>query len=105
MQHPNSTGAAVIDYIGSRDVHIPPGCNPNGLDTIHGPKAKNGGTTQRQILDVQFFRRFPLIPDEFGPSTSSIRKDIPLPFQEVQGRTNWMSYMTWTLVLIWTAPG
>jgi hypothetical protein len=45
-----------IDYKGSRDVQAPPICNPNGLDTIHGPKAKNGGTTPRQILDVQLFR-------------------------------------------------
>jgi hypothetical protein len=28
------------DYKGSRDVQVPPGHNPNGLDTIHDPKAK-----------------------------------------------------------------
>jgi hypothetical protein len=40
-----------------------------GLDMIHGPKAKNGGAAPRQILDVQLFRWFPLISDEFelGP--------------------------------------
>jgi hypothetical protein len=36
-------------------VQVPPGCNPNGLETIHGPKAKNGGATPIHILDVQFF--------------------------------------------------
>jgi hypothetical protein len=34
------------DYKGSRDVQVPPGCNPNGLEMIHGPKAKNGGPAQ-----------------------------------------------------------
>jgi hypothetical protein len=33
----------------------PFGSNPNGLDTIHAPKAKNGGAAPRQILDVQLF--------------------------------------------------
>jgi hypothetical protein len=33
-------------------VHVTPGCNSNGLDTIHGPKAKNGGAAPRHILDV-----------------------------------------------------
>jgi hypothetical protein len=28
------------DYKGSRDVQVPPRHNPNGLDTIHGLKAK-----------------------------------------------------------------
>jgi hypothetical protein len=28
-------------------VHVPPGCNPNGLETIHDPKAKNGGVAPR----------------------------------------------------------
>jgi hypothetical protein len=33
------------DYKGSRDMQVPPGCNPNELGTIHGQKAKNGGAT------------------------------------------------------------
>jgi hypothetical protein len=41
------------DYKGSRDVQVTPERNPNGLDMIQGPKAKNGGTTPRQILDVK----------------------------------------------------
>jgi hypothetical protein len=44
-----------IDYKGSRDVQVHPGHNPNGLDTIHGPKAKNSGAAARQILDIQLF--------------------------------------------------
>jgi hypothetical protein len=38
----------------SWDVQVPTGCNPNGLDMIHGPKVKNG--TPRQILDIQLFQ-------------------------------------------------
>jgi hypothetical protein len=43
------------DYKGSRDMQVPPECNLNGLDTIHGLKAKNSGAAPRQILDVQLF--------------------------------------------------
>jgi hypothetical protein len=43
------------DYKGSRDVQVTTGHNPNGLDTIHGTKAKNGGAAPKQILDVQLF--------------------------------------------------
>jgi hypothetical protein len=71
------------NYKGSRDVQVPHGCNPNGLDTIHSSKAKNGGATPRQILDIQLFQRFLLIPGEFGHVTSSIGKFISLPFQGV----------------------
>jgi hypothetical protein len=39
MQNPNYNGVAAIDYKGSRDVQVPTGCNPNGMDTIHNPKA------------------------------------------------------------------
>jgi hypothetical protein len=46
---------AATDYKGSRDVQVPPGCNPNGLDTIHDPNAKNGDAAQRLILDSQLF--------------------------------------------------
>jgi hypothetical protein len=28
-------------------MHVPPGRNPNGLETIHDPKAKNGGIAPR----------------------------------------------------------
>jgi hypothetical protein len=55
MQNPNSNGAVAPDYKGSRDVQVPPGRNPNGLDTIHDPKAKTGSATPRQILDIQLF--------------------------------------------------
>jgi hypothetical protein len=82
-QNPNSNGVAATDFKGSRDVQVPHGHNPNGLDTIHSSKAKNGGATLRQILDVQLFQRFLLIPSEFGHVTSSIGKVISLPFQGV----------------------
>jgi hypothetical protein len=88
------------NYKRSRDVQLPPGCNPNGLDTIHGPKAKNGGAAQRQILDVQLIRRFPLISVEFRHGTSSIGTDIFLTFQIVQEQPNWMSYVTWESLLL-----
>jgi hypothetical protein len=81
-----------------------PGCNPNGLDTIHGPKAKYGGVAPRQILDVQLFRRFLLILDEFGHETSSIGKVISLHFHGVQELPNWMLYATWESVLMWATP-
>jgi hypothetical protein len=86
-------------------VQVPPRRNPNGLVMIHGPKAKNGGITARQILGVQLFRRSPLIPDAFGHGTSCIGKFISLIFQGVQELSNWMSYATWSSVLIWTTPG
>jgi hypothetical protein len=69
------------DYNGSRDVQVPPRRNPNGLDTIHDPNVKNGDTTLRQIMDVQLFRRFLLISDEFRDGTSSVGKVIFVPFQ------------------------
>jgi hypothetical protein len=47
MQNLKSNGVMATDYKGSRDVHVTPGCNPNGLDTIHSPKAKNGGVAPR----------------------------------------------------------
>jgi hypothetical protein len=37
-QNSNSNGVVATDYKGSRDVQVPPGCSPNGLDTIHDPK-------------------------------------------------------------------
>jgi hypothetical protein len=80
-----------------------PRCNPDGLDMIHGPKAKNG-SGPRQILDVQFFERSLLISDEFGHGTSSIGMYISLPFQAAKERPNWMLYATWESVLIWTTP-
>jgi hypothetical protein len=76
------------DYKESRDMHVTPGCKPNGLQTKHSPKAKKGGATLKQILDVQLFRRFQSIPDDFGHGTSSIKKDISLPFHGVQERPN-----------------
>jgi hypothetical protein len=68
----------VTDYKGSRDVQVSPGCNPNGLDTRHNPKGKNGSVAPRQILDVQG-----LIPDEFGHGTNSIGNVISLTFEGV----------------------
>jgi hypothetical protein len=35
------------DYKESGDVQVTPRCNPNELDTIHNPKAKNGGAAPR----------------------------------------------------------
>jgi hypothetical protein len=71
------------DYKGSRDLQVPPRCNPDGLDTIHIPKVKNGGAAPGQILDVQLFQRFPLILDGFVHGISSIRNVtyLILPFQ------------------------
>jgi hypothetical protein len=93
------------DYKGSRDVHVTPGCNSNVLDTIHDTNAKNGGAVPRQILDVQLFQRFLLILHDFGHGTNSIVKAISLPFEGVQEHLNWMSFVNWALVLIWTVPG
>jgi hypothetical protein len=70
------------DYKGSRDVQLTPGHNPNGLDMIHSPKAKNGGAAPRQIVDIKLFQRIPLISDDLRHGTSSIGKDMSLPFQE-----------------------
>jgi hypothetical protein len=46
-KNPNSNGTVATDYKRSRNVDVPPGQNPNSLDTIHGSKAKNGGATPR----------------------------------------------------------
>jgi hypothetical protein len=70
------------DYKGSRDVQLTPRHNPNGLDMIHSPKAKNGGAAPRQIVDIKLFQRIPLISDDLRHGTGSIRKDMYLPFQE-----------------------
>jgi hypothetical protein len=70
-----------------------------GLDMIHGPKVKNGSAALRQILDIQLFRLFPLIPDEFVHGTSSIGTFISLPIQGVQECLKWMSYTSW---MSWT---
>jgi hypothetical protein len=86
-------------------VQVPSRCNPNGLDKIHGPKVKNGGTTLRQILDVQLFWLFLLILDEFRHGTSCLVVIISLHFQGVQEHPNSMSYATWALILMWTTPG
>jgi hypothetical protein len=56
---------AATDYKGSRKFSSTPGCNPNALDMIHGPKDKNGGQAPRQILYIQLFQWSPLILDEF----------------------------------------
>jgi hypothetical protein len=104
-QNPNSNDAAATDYKGSRDVHVLPGCNLNGLDTIHDPNAKKGVAAPRQILEVQLFRQSPLIFDVFGHGTNSIKKVVSIHFEAIQERPNWMSYATWASILIWTAPG
>jgi hypothetical protein len=85
-------------------VQVPLGCNPNGLDMIHGPKVKNSGAAPRHILDVQLFWWFPFIPDEFWHRTSYTKNTISLPFHRVQERPDWMSYATWASVLKWTTP-
>jgi hypothetical protein len=35
------------NYKRSRDMQVTPRCHPNGLDTIQGPKAKNGDIAPR----------------------------------------------------------
>jgi hypothetical protein len=92
------------DYKGSRDMQVTTGCNPNGLDTIHGLKIKNGSAAPRQILDIQLFQWFPLIADEFRYGTSSIGKDISLPFHGVQEHPNYMLYATWASFFMWISP-
>jgi hypothetical protein len=64
-------------------MQVPPGCNPNGLDTIDGPMAKNDGAAPRQILDIQLFQWFLLIPDELEHGISPIGKVIFVPFHGV----------------------
>jgi hypothetical protein len=83
----------------------PLGHNLNGLETIHGPKAKNGGAAPRQSLEVQLFQRLSFIPFEFGYVTHSIGKVTSLPFHGVQECPNWMLYATWAFVLMGTTPG
>jgi hypothetical protein len=81
---------AASDYKGPRDMQVPPGCNPNGLDMIHGPKAKNNGAGPRQILDAHLIQRFPMISDELdvvsvplerlSPYLSMESKNTPIGF-------------------------
>jgi hypothetical protein len=37
---------AATEYKGSRDVQDPPGRNPNGLQSIHGPMGQNKRNTK-----------------------------------------------------------
>jgi hypothetical protein len=76
-----------------------------GLDTIHGPKAKNGSAALRQILDIQLFRWSPLISDEFGHETCSIGNFISLPSHVVQEWPNWILYASCTLLWRWGGHG
>jgi hypothetical protein len=55
-------------------------------------------------LQVQLFQQLPSILVEFKHGTSSIGNLISFPFHGVQERSNCMSYVTWVLVLMWTAP-
>jgi hypothetical protein len=65
-------------------MQVPPGCNPNGLDMIHGPKAKNGGAASRQILYVQLFQRSLFIPNEFGHGPVPLERIPPYLSNESQ---------------------
>ena len=57
-------------------------------DTIHGPLAqkrccwpKRGGAAPFQILDVDLFHEFPLIPNSYGPESGGVGKFMKLSFQ------------------------
>jgi hypothetical protein len=54
------------------------------LDTIHDPKANKRPHNTKTNFGRPLFQRFVLILDEFEHVTSSIGKDISLPFQRVQ---------------------
>jgi hypothetical protein len=92
------------NYKGSSDAQVTPGCNPNGLHTIHGPKGQKLWCNTKIDSGRPIVSIISVIPDDFGYGTSFIGNFISLPFQGVQERPNWMLYATWTSVLIWKAP-
>jgi len=58
--------AVATDYKGLK-VIAPPGCDPlEGSKMIHGLSNQKRWRNTGQILDPNFFRRFPLTPVEFG---------------------------------------
>ena len=72
---------AVTNYRGLK-VIASPGCAPlTGSTTIHGPMDQKWWRSTGQILDANFFRRFPLTPVEFGPQTKAIGYLMKLSFQ------------------------
>jgi hypothetical protein len=79
---------------------------PNGLNEDTRPKRPiDGVVAPEQILDVNLFRHFPWILDEFGPETSAIGSSSKLSFHPYKERPNPTLYATWAPILLWVVPG
>ena len=70
-----------------------------------GLRSKNSDAAPGQILDVNFYGRFPSTPDEFGLETSAIESILKLYFQPYKERPNLSMYVTWASVLVRAIPG
>jgi hypothetical protein len=82
-----------------------PGHAPNGLNEDTRPKRpKDGVAAPEQILDVNLFRQFPWILDEFGPKTGAIGSSSKLSFYPYKERPNPTSYVTWATILLRDVP-
>jgi hypothetical protein len=78
-----------------------PGRAPNELNEDTRPKRpKDGVAAPEQILDVNLFRQFPWILDEFGPETDAIGSSSKLYFHPYKERTNPTPYVTWAPIFI-----
>ena len=66
---------------------------------------KDGGAAPWQILDVTFFQKLPLNPNEFGPKTSVIGSSSKLSFYPYKEHPKRTPYATWASFLVRAAPG
>jgi hypothetical protein len=83
-----------------------PGCAPNGLNEDTRPKRpKDGVAAPEQILDVNLFRQFPRILDEFGPEIGVIGSSSKLSFHPYKELPNLTLYVTWAPILLRVVPG
>jgi hypothetical protein len=70
-----------------------------------GLKARQtGDAAVWQILDINFFRRFLLTLNEFGPETSAIGSYMKFSFHPYKERPKWTLYATGASFLVRAAP-
>jgi hypothetical protein len=65
---------------------------------------QTGDAAAWQILDVNFFQRFLLTPNEFGPETSAIRSYMKFSFHPYKERPKRTPYGTGASFLVRAAP-
>jgi hypothetical protein len=83
-----------------------PRCAPNGLnEDTQAKRPKDGVAAPEHILNVNLFRQFPWILDEFGPETSVIGSSSKLSFHPYKELPNPTPYATWAPILLQVVPG